>query len=57
MRFKIGREPTVVHPQYGDGKLLKIFKVKNTRWYTVRINDSLIVETPMSEWKFKKAGE
>lgn len=57
MRFIRGRELQVVHPKYGDGLVLETNKVKGTWWYTVKINDHLIVETPKSEWKLKRFDE
>lgn len=53
IRFKIGKELQMVHPQYGDGKIEKIFSVRGVKWVQARLGKNLVVQTPKNEWKLK----
>jgi len=55
IRFKVGRGILVTHKQYGDGRVTEVFSINKIRWYTVRISENLIIQTPASEWELRKA--
>jgi hypothetical protein len=49
--FLEGKGYRVEHRQYGDGRVLEVYKVRGITWITVRVNDNLVVSTPKTEWK------
>lgn len=53
VKFKTGRGIQMVHSQYGDAIIEKIFSVKGIKWVQARVGDNLVVQTPKSEWKLK----
>ena len=53
IRFLPGRGPVMIHPQYGEGRAVSIFKRNKIQWICIEINDHFTVETPKSEWSLK----